>query len=139
MKKLLGVVAMLFVFTLAACGNGTVDIDYPVSYDYGTVVSATTEGEETTMTIEVDAFGDVPISAIVVVDASHTVLSLDVESHDETEGWGEDAIEDEEFITSILDNQDDLDSVDVFSGATVTSEALFDVIRTAKAHSETIN
>ena len=140
MKKLWMPLAFALLFIVAACGPDTSPIeemDYPVEYETGTITEASDEGAMISIIIEVEGFEDT-IRATVVVDQDHNVVSMDITDHNETEGWGQDAIEDQSFIDDIIENQDDLDTIDVYSGATVTSEALFDIVRTAHEFSREV-
>lgn len=153
-KKLLtGILASGMIFTVAACTDGGDDTatTTPTSDAVTTTLATTTEapadtetdetetmdstegtaGDRTAMepgvyTIDVDGYGEEPM-VIEVTLTEDSIESIEVVSHSETEGIGDNAID--ELPAMIVDNQT-LD-VDVVSGATVTSEAIVEAVREA--------
>lgn len=59
------------------------------------------------------------------------ITSIEVLNHSETESIGGTVINEGALVQAIIDNQDNLDSVDVISGATMTSNAIIEVAKSA--------
>ncbi len=72
------------------------------------------------------------VSVQVTMDDGE-IVDISVVSHSETDGFGDVAFE--ELIPQIIDNQG-TDGVDIHSGATESSEALFEAVDEAMAQAE---
>lgn len=86
-------------------------------------------GEDSIYTVT--AKGLTNITAEVTIDADGLVTSIVVTEHSETPEIGGVVIEDAAFIQSLIDNQTDLSMVDAVSGATLTTDALKEIVQEA--------
>ncbi len=126
----------LLVF-LVACDKGP---DYPKAYGIVDVISGEETEDGVVLTLETDGFGGTITAEVTVLDG--LIVSYEVTQHTESTGWGKALIEDGALIQALIDESDDLSSVDVQdfldadAGATVTGEALLDIALTAIEHYE---
>ena len=93
-----------------------------------TVLGTTMDGTDTVVTIKTKGMYDITVS--VTIDDQGSVTAVTVLDHQETDGLGKAVIEGD-FIQSIIDGQDDLDSIDAVAGSTLTSDALVNAVKKA--------
>lgn len=73
-------------------------------------------------------------------DNSGEIVDITVRDAEETEDIGDVLTEDDsDFIQSIIENQDNLDEIEVVSGATVTSNSLVKAVELAQEYYEDLN
>ena len=97
-------------------------------------VVTTTEKEDGTTVCEVvtQGFGG-EIETNVTFDANDRITAISVRDAQETDGVGGVlTADDSDYINALIAGQDDLDSVDAVSGATITSNALKQAVRYAQ-------
>ena len=137
MKKLYGLLLFVAVFTIAACGGGSVD--YPVEYFNATVTGSQVDGDTVTLTIDGEGF--YPMTAEVkFVNGSMT--HYDIIEHRESAQWGGVLIDNGELQTAIVNNAStlggvnigDFTEIDATASATATAEAMMDIARAAVEH-----
>jgi len=141
LKKISLLLLVLVAMTLTACDSkGTTEatIGYPQKYGIVDVVA----GEETktgvVLTLETDGFGGTVKVEVTIVGGK--ITDFDVLEHTESSGWGKAVIDNGTLAQALIDETDDLDSLDVHeyldseASATVTAEALLDIAKAALEH-----
>ena len=76
----------------------------------------------------------------VTFDDSGEIVDISIRDAQETADIGEELTQDDsDFINSIIENQDNLENVEVVSGATITSNSLIKAVELAKEYYEDLN
>lgn len=95
------------------------------------VINTTEADGSTTVEVATQGFGG-EIQTVVVFDAEGKITSISVRSAQETAEYGAKLCEEgSEFLTTLIDNQDDLSKVDTATGATKTAESLVKAVQFA--------
>lgn len=89
------------------------------------------------MYIEVSGYAPVPIKTKITLNASGEVTAFEVTEHMETTVPGGQLINGD-FIDTIVANQNNLGTVDIPAGATLTAQALIDALQIALDHFDKI-
>ncbi|WP_071442115.1 FMN-binding protein [Traorella massiliensis] len=95
------------------------------------VTNATEADGSTTVEVVTQGYGG-EIETHVTFDADNTITAISVRDDQESEGVGAVLTADgSDFLNSLIEGQSDIESVEVSSGATVTSEALKKAVQMA--------
>ena len=99
---------------------------------YNGVTNHTTSDGMTTVEVVTQGYGGEVETHVTFDDATGKITEISVRDHTESEGVGAVLCEDgSDYLTALVSGQDDLDSVEAVSGATVTSTALKDAVNYA--------
>ncbi|MFO7969392.1 MAG: FMN-binding protein [Candidatus Izemoplasmatales bacterium] len=136
-KKICLILTLVFSFTIIACSSDEPEVEYPKTYNIVDVTAGRVTDDGVVMTLETDGFGGT-MEVEVTINNSE-IVNIEVINHSESDGYGKDLIEDGNFIQLLIDEDDDLDSIDIIdasAGSTLTGEALLDIAKTALEHYE---
>lgn len=96
---------------------------------YSGVTNHTSADGSTTVEVVTQGYGGEVETHVTFDDATGKITSISVRDHNESEGVGAVLCEEgSDYLTALVEGQDDLSAVDGVSGATVTSTALKDAV-----------
>ena len=141
MKKIVFVMVLaIAMFTLAACGDDEVEVEYPVDdYFNATVTGSEVDGD--TVKLMIDGQGFYEMRVEVTFEAGE-MTAFNVVEHQESADWGGNIIEAGELQASIVEHANNLNALDLApyieideeASATATVEALIDIASAAIEH-----
>lgn len=125
-KKSLFYILILMLISLCLCYKISYDLKHPSNNNSYNIISIDSKDNRTVYTVSEKGHGGLIKAKITFLN--NKIINFEILENNETASYYQ-KIKNEKYIDKLISNQDDIDSVDTISGATVSSSAIKSMIK----------